>query len=123
MQITVNALFALQLALLFTHEMDAVYRKEWKMFIVLKDMNDEKACRIFMLAHIPLYALLILLLLSSFSKIGFYIADIFLIAHLFLHLGFRKNPANKMNNTLSKCIIISAGLLAFIHLILFTILY
>jgi hypothetical protein len=35
-----TVLFALILALLFVHEMDAIRAKEWKMFVGLKNMND-----------------------------------------------------------------------------------
>lgn len=38
-----TAIFILMLSLLVIHEMDAIRSKEWKMFIVLKDMADEKA--------------------------------------------------------------------------------
>lgn len=34
-------LLYLGLTLLFVHEMDAIRRKEWKMFIFLKDLNED----------------------------------------------------------------------------------
>lgn len=122
MQMALNVIFALELALLFTHEMDAIRKQEWKMFIILKDMEDEKAYRTFMLLHIPLYAVILFLLLSDTTRIGYYFTDIFLIAHLFIHWGFRNHRANRLNNGISKCIILFAGLLASIHLIVVTIL-
>lgn len=118
MPLVINAIFAFELALLFTHEMDAIHKQEWKMFIFLKDMPDEYAYHIFTLLHIPLYAAIVLLLLSPFSYIAYYFTDIFLIAHMLLHLGFRKYPANKFNNNISKIIIFSAGVLAIFHLLL-----
>lgn len=36
MEIALNFIFSLELALLFTHEMDAIHRQEWRMFIILK---------------------------------------------------------------------------------------
>ena len=117
MQIAITALFALELALLFTHEMDAIRRQEWKMFIILKDMDDEKAYSIFTLLHVPLYAAVLLLLFSPFSHLGYYVVDVFLLAHMFIHLGFQRHPANKMGGTISKAIIYCAGLLAIVHLI------
>ena len=71
MQTFAIIIFYLALTLLFVHEMDAVRRKEWKMFIVLKDMEDEKACHIFLLLHIPLYLMILLLLISPFSQIAY----------------------------------------------------
>ena len=35
------------ISLLLIHEMDAIRTKEWKMFIILKDMADETAYKIF----------------------------------------------------------------------------
>ena len=118
MRIVAITIFALELALLFVHEMDAIRRQEWKMFIILKDMDDEKACRIFLLLHIPLYMAVLLLLFSPCSHIGYYVVDIFLLAHMLIHLGFRKHPDNKFGSTISKVIINSAGLLAIVHLII-----
>ena len=109
-------IFAIELALLFTHEMDAVRRQEWQMFIILKDMADEKAFRIFMLLHIPLYAVILSLLLSDRMIIAMYITDIFLILHMLIHFAFTGHKANQMNGGVSKAIIYSAGLLALVHL-------
>jgi len=109
-------IFALELALLFTHEMDAVYRQEWKMFVILKDMAAEDAFRIFLLLHIPLYTAILCLLLSEYHQAGIYITDIFLILHMLVHLAFGKHPANQLNGSISKAIIGSAGILALIHL-------
>jgi len=38
-----------------SHEMDAIRTKEWRMLIILKDIADETAYKIFTLAHLPLY--------------------------------------------------------------------
>ena len=121
MQIAITIIFSIELALLFTHEMDAIRRQEWKMFIILKDMEDEKAYYAFLLLHIPLYAAVLFLLLSPFSHIAYYVVDIFLLAHMLIHLEFRKHPANKLDGTISKMIIDLAGLLAMIHLIVISI--
>lgn len=118
MPVIINTIFAFELALLFTHEMDAIRKQEWKMFIFLKDMADEKAYHIFMLLHIPLYAVIVSLLLSPFLHIEYYITDVFLVLHTLLHLGFRKHPTNKFNNNISNGIIFSAGLFAVFHLLL-----
>ena len=114
---TITVIFALELALFFTHEMDAVRRKEWKMFILLKKMGDEKAYQIFMLLHIPLYLIILLLFTFPSLYIGYFVIDIFLMAHMFIHFGFKQHPANKLNGAISRGIINSAGLLAIIHLI------
>ena len=117
MDLVLNMLRAAELSLRVVHEMDAIRGKEWKMFIILKDMPEEKAYPIFMLLHIPLYTAILFLLFSSFFQAGYYIVDIFLIAHLLLHLFFRDHPANRLNGPISKWIIYSSGALAVLHLI------
>lgn len=117
MKTMVDILFALELALLFTHEMDAIRRQEWKMFIVLKDMADEKAYRVFLLLHIPLYTAILALLFSPFSQIAYVIVDLFLMAHMVIHLGFRKHPANRLNGPVSTFMIYAAGILGLLHFI------
>ena len=118
MQNFIIVLFALELSLLFTHEMDAIHRQEWKMFIFFKNMTDEKSCNIFMLLHIPLYAAILSLLFSAYLNIGCYIVDIFLLVHMLIHWGFRKHPENRFNGIISKGIINLAGLLGVIHLVI-----
>ena len=58
-------------ALLFAHEMDAVRKQEWKMFIVLKDMKNEKAYLVFLSLQIPLYTAVLMLLFHLFLILHF----------------------------------------------------
>ena len=96
MKILVIFLHVLELTLLFVHEMDDIHKQEWKMFIILKDMSEEKGYWCFTLLHIPLYTAILIVLFSSYAWIGYYILDIFLIVHLFIHLLFQNHPANQM---------------------------
>ena len=114
-----NGLFSMILALLFTHEMDAVRNKEWRMFIGLKDLPEETAYRLFLLLHIPLYTAVLLVLINGTETIGFYLVDLFMIFHAITHYLFRNHPNNRLTNRLSQGIINAAGALALIHLILF----
>ena len=115
-------IFILELSLLLTHEIDATFKKEWKMFIFFKNKTDEKAYNIFMLLHIPLFFIILSLFFSPYIYIGYYIVDIFLLLHMIIHFGFRKHPENKLNSRISKLIINVAGLLAAVHLIFIAIL-
>lgn len=117
MSLLLNGLFALELALLLTHEMDAVGQKEWKLFIFLKDLPQQAAYWVFTLPHIVLYALVLFFLLLKCTII-FYVVDLFLICHLLLHFFFRKHPENQLTGFWSKLIINSAGIIAGIHLFL-----
>lgn len=117
MPMLLNSLLALELALLLTHEMDAVRHKEWKMFIGLKDLPEQTAYWVFTLPHILLYALVLFFLLLK-STIILYVVDLFLIGHLLLHYFFRNHPDNQLTGFWSKLIISSAGIIAGVHLVL-----
>lgn len=109
-------LFIVNISLLLVHEMDAVKNREWRMFIVLKDMEDEKAGRIFLLAHVPLYATALFLLMSPAKLILFYILDVFLILHAVVHFGFRHHKHNSFTSTISKAIIYMMAAISAVHL-------
>lgn len=111
-------LFALNLALLFTHEMDAIRQKEWRMFAVLKDLPEQQAYTVFLALHIPLYAAVLYLLLSPAMPLGMLVVDVFLLAHTAIHFGFRNHRANGFGNTLSLLLIYGMGAASLTHLAL-----
>jgi hypothetical protein len=118
MNLLINLLFALCLSLLLVHEMDAVRCAEWRMFIVLKDMPDDQAHKVFTALHIPLYAAMLFLLLAGWSRACFLIVDIFLIAHALLHLLFEQHKKNGLKSPFSRTILYCAGAAAVAHLAL-----
>ena len=116
-----TVLFALILALLFVYERDAIRAKEWKMFVVLKNMDDELAFRTFTLIHIPLYFFIAFafVLFETPEKILLkYLMDVFLIAHAVIHYSFRKKPNNDFHSSFSKIIIYALSIFAVMHICL-----
>ncbi|USK57700.1 hypothetical protein LIS82_27355 (plasmid) [Cytobacillus solani] len=111
-------LFLFNLSLFLLHEMDAIKRSEWKLFIVLKDMENSKAYKVFTFIHLPLYTIILTLLFSQYQTITFWFLDLFFIIHAILHLFFEKHPRNGFKNMFSRTIIYSMGILAAIHLLL-----
>ena len=114
-------LFALNFSLLLLHEMDAIRAKEWKMFIILKDMKEQTGYIVFALLHLPLYFWVVFSISQVWSyQYGFVylVTDIFLIAHAILHFFFRRNSANEFSSIYSNILIYSMALLAILHLIL-----
>jgi hypothetical protein len=109
-------LFLFNLSLFLLHEMDAIRRSEWRLFIVLKDMEDDKAFKYFTWIHLPLYTVILSLLFSSYQSIAFWVLDIFFIIHTVLHFFFEKHPRNEFKNSFSRSIIYFMGLGATIHL-------
>ena len=51
----IQVLFFINVSLILVHEMDAIRCKEWKMFIMLKDIKEEYGYLIFTLLHLPIY--------------------------------------------------------------------
>ena len=112
--------FLITLSLLLVHEMDAIQAKEWKMFIILKDMTDETACNVFIGFHFPLYFCALYALLSG-GTAGYVlkiIIDVFLLGHALIHFAFRKHSGNGFHTLFSKIIIYSMAALALLHFIL-----
>lgn len=109
-------IFSINFALLLLHEMDAIRAKEWKMFVILKDMEDERAFKIFTILHLPLYTLLLYSFVSH-QLIAFVIIDVFLIIHSIAHFFFEKHQNNNFKNLFSRLIIYPMGLLGMLHLI------
>ncbi|WP_260405601.1 DUF6713 family protein [Paenibacillus sp. 598K] len=108
--------FSLSFALLLLHEMDAIRAKEWRMFIILKDMEEKRAFQVFTLLHLPLYAILLYSFIQQ-HRLSFVIVDVFLIVHAIAHFFFEKHPQNQFKNGFSRFIIHSMGMLALLHLL------
>lgn len=114
-------LFCLNFTLILLHEMDAIKNKEWKMFIWLKSMKDNKGYKIFTALHLPLYFLAILALIDKNFYLELSIGlDIFLIFHLIIHFLFRKNRNNEFDNLFSQCIICGMGFISIVHLVIYS---
>lgn len=108
-------IFSINFALLLLHEMDAIRAKEWKMFAILKNMEDERAFNIFTIMHLPLYTVLLYSFVSH-QVLSFVIIDVFLIFHSIAHLFFEKHQNNNFKNLYSRLIIYPMGLLGLLHL-------
>ncbi|MFD2881450.1 DUF6713 family protein [Paenibacillus rhizoplanae] len=57
--------------------MDAIRAKEWRMFIFLRELTDERAFKVFTILHLPLYAFFLLFSLISQHLLSFIIIDMF----------------------------------------------
>jgi len=79
------------LALVFTHELDAVANHEWRVLPLVNRLPDDYGFSLFLFLHIPLFAFLVALVAStnkkirSRSRIGI---SLFLIIHGVLHALF-----------------------------------
>lgn len=103
-----DIIFYIGLSLLFVHEMDAVRRNEWKMFIYLSTLKPEIECTVFSLLHVPFFFLILWGLFSANQDFRHYFImflNLFFIIHFLLHLAFIRHPKNEFKSVFSWFII------------------
>jgi hypothetical protein len=108
-----NILFVLAMAFIFTHELDAVRRHEWRIFPLTSKMSDEAGFSVYILAHVPLFALIIWFsFLSSPDTAGYFKTgfSIFCVIHVILHMTYQYHPKNEFNNPMSQTLIWAGGI-------------
>ncbi len=112
-------LFYIGLTLIIMHEMDAIRCKEWRIFPGLSHLEDKTGHLVFMIAHIPMFFFLIWKLTngSETETFRFYF-NIFLIAHVILHLLFLRHKKNEFKDWISWTIIVGSGLCGMLDLML-----
>ncbi len=116
-----NYLFILTISLLILHEMDAIRRKEWKLFVVLKDMKEEPGYLVFSLLHLPLCIIILYFIMNSsgqYYHVFTLAINGFLIFHGGIHLLFRTKTGNEFKGVYSYTIIFLMSIFAGLQLIL-----
>lgn len=99
--------------------MDAIRCKEWRIFPGLSMLNDELGFKIFMIAHIPLFALLFGGLIGQENKEMLIEGlNIFFIIHFGLHLLLLLHKKNEFKDWISWSIISGAAIFALLDLII-----
>ena len=95
----------LGLALLLTHELDAMRCHEWRIFPGLSRLTDDTGRDVFIAVHVPLFALILWGLFGTGAG-GWNDAvvpwfDAFLVGHLVAHLALTRHPRNEFRSVLS----------------------
>ncbi len=110
--------FYLGFAALLTHELDAVARAEWKILPLLSSLPDDVAFPLFVVLHVPLFALLLWLTgnldhrLRQRTWLGI---SLFLMIHAGLHKLFEGHEFYQFNSLLSVGLIYGGGLLGLLY--------
>ncbi len=116
-----NIVFYLGIGTLFTHELDAMPNHEWRVLPLTSWLPDEIGMIIFVLIHIPLFAVLIALVSNTNDKIRIRSRlgiSIFLILHSVLHALFMNHADYEFSSMLSNVLIFGGGLLGLLYLLL-----
>ena len=113
-----NIVFYLGLGLLFTHELDAMSNHEWRVLPGLASLSDSAGQMTFVVAHIPLFAILVALVASLNPKVRQKARAVvagFLVVHTILHFLFSGHAAYEFTSTLSSVLIYGAGVCGAIY--------
>lgn len=111
--------FYLALSFIIIHEMDAVRCKEWRIFPLVALLDDKTGFQVFMLAHIPLFYLLLWGLMDQENPSSLILGlNYFFILHLLAHLLFLRHPKNEFKDWMSWLWIIGAALFGGIDLLI-----
>lgn len=115
MTIPSDFVFLIVVGWLFVHELDAIQQREWHFFFRWSGISDTQAYRLFVIAHVPLVALILWQMPSRTFQVGF---DVFCIVHAALHFALRNHAHLDFNNVFSAVWIYGAVPLAVLHLFL-----
>jgi hypothetical protein len=111
----------LMLALLFTHELDAMTQSEWRLLYVLRDLGNKRGRWWFVVVHVPLFWGLIAL--TQHEQVGVQHAGRmvlagFCIVHALLHWRLRNNPFYTFTSPLSWGLILIPATLGIVYLLI-----
>lgn len=115
-----SSLFYLSFATLLSHELDAMTHGEWRLIPLLSALPVQTAMELFVLLHIPLFAVLLPLIASQVERIrsiSLISISAFLIVHAALHLWFSSTPEYGFTSSLSNALIFSGAALGGLYLI------
>jgi hypothetical protein len=114
-----KTLVQLMLAVIFTHELDAMTQSEWRLLYVLRSLSDEQGRWWFVAMHVPLFWTLIALthhnsdLVQRASRRGL---AMFCIIHAVLHWRLADDPLATFSSPLSWGLILGAAVLGAAYL-------
>ena len=113
--------FYLGMGTLFTHELDAIPNHEWRVLPLTSWLSNEVGMMVFVIIHIPLFAILISLVSSTNDKVrtrSRLSIGIFLIIHSVLHALFMNHIDYEFSSALSNVLIFGGALLGLVYLFL-----
>ncbi len=114
-----KVLTQLMLAVLFTHELDAMTQSEWRLLYVLRSLTDEQGRWWFVAIHIPLFWALVALTHHAndhVQRVSRIALASFCIIHALLHWRLANDPLSTFSSPLSWGLILGAAALGAAYL-------
>jgi hypothetical protein len=114
-------LFHVGLAALFTHELDAIQQREWRLLYVLRQLPDGAAAFWFIALHPPLFAAISYFAFHRRSGLQQYsrrVLCIFFLLHAGLHWRLMGDQLAPFASALSLTLIHVCGLMGGLYLVL-----
>ena len=109
------------LAFLFTHELDAMHNHEWRVLPVTSFLSDSVGINTFLIAHIPIFAVVIGCIASlnlKTRRTAQNVASGFLIVHAVLHFSFSGHSNYEFESLISSVLIYGAAVFGILFFIL-----
>lgn len=116
-----NFVFFLGVGLLFTHELDAMLNQEWRVLPLTSWLSDENGQLVFLVAHVPLFAVLVALISSSSAIVRTrtrLCISAFLALHGALHAAFMMSENYRFESVLSNTLIFGGAICGIAYLVL-----
>lgn len=118
--------YYLVVAMLLTHEMDAVHKREWRLLFLLRKLDDATGRTAFILLHIPLIVFVLWLNTHSEAIVRYWTMisiDIFAVVHAGLHWRLSNHPDYAFNTRSAKLLIYGAAVASIVHMILLSLVH
>jgi hypothetical protein len=116
-----SVVFYLAMAMLFTHELDAMTNHEWRVLPLTSWLADATGRQVFVLAHIPLFGVLIALVASLNQTVrqrARWLICAFALLHGIVHLLFSSHSEYEFSSATSHLLIFGGALFGALYLAL-----
>ena len=109
--------FFSMVALLATHELDAIQNHEWRVLPLTSWLPEQTGRAVFLLSHIPLFFIVAWIVALGSASFSALLLSGFSILHVGLHWLFRNHPQYEFKGFVSNFLIVGAGVSGGAHLL------
>ncbi|MGJ3263930.1 MAG: DUF6713 family protein [Salinarimonas sp.] len=102
----IDLLWWATVALLLTHELDAMKQHEWRVLPLTRSLPEHTGEQVFIWLHVPVFLVVLALAESEAFRVGF---CVFAIVHVGLHWLFRNHPKYEFADFGSRALIVLPG--------------